>query len=121
MTVTVSTPKELERALVNKERKIIYEGSDAARIAEQLAKEQEKRRSRKNRGLLLGSLCLLAIPFTGGLSSLGAAATLGVVALSDTVIAAIITGVVTISVAAINALKEYKIEQERTRLILTRK
>lgn len=117
----VRTEKEFEKALENKEPKIIYEGPEAEKIVAKIQAAQKKRSRTKKWGIGLGILCIAAAPFTGGGSLLGLGATAGAIALSEGVIIAIIGAVVSISVAAINAIKEYKLEQERNRLILTRK
>lgn len=114
--------KELEKALENKEHRIILEGPKAAEIVNELEKARLKGRLARNTGWGIGLLCLLAAPFTAGGSLLGLGATAGVIALSDTVIAAIIAAIVSISVAAINAIKEYKIRKlEADRIELIRK
>lgn len=128
--IKVSNRQEFERALKDRVRKIIYEGPDAVRILNQIAKEEKKKASsRRNAGLAigLGVLALIAAPFTGGTSLLGlgatgaVAATAGAVALSEGVTLAIIAAVTTISVEAIQALKGYKIEKCQSGIIATLK
>ena len=120
-TIFCTTQKEFEKALENRVRKIVYEGPDAEKILAGIKNAEAKKASARRWGLGIGVLALLAAPFTGGTSLLGLGATFGAVALSDTVIVAIITAIVSISVAAINAIKEYNIEKDRNRLVLTRK
>lgn len=117
----VRTEKEFERALKNKESQIIYEGPEAQEILQKFQEAEEKRLRTRNWGLGIGILCLLAAPFTAGGSLLGLSATVGAVALSDTVILAIISAVVTISVEAMRNLKDYLIEKDKNRIILTKK
>ena len=64
---------------------------------------------------------MLAAPFTGGTSLIGIGATAGAVVLTEAIIIAIITGIVSISNNAINAIKEYKIEKTKAQVIFTRK
>lgn len=117
----VNTQKELEKALENRVNKIIYEGPDADKILAEIKKAEEKKASAKKWGWGIGVLCILAAPLTGGTSLLGLGATAGAIALSEPIVLAIITAVVSISIAAINAIKEYNIERDRNRLVLTRK
>lgn len=118
----VRTDKELERALEAKEPKIILEGPKAAEIVRKLEEAQNKKRNARNTAIGIGALCLLAAPFTGGTSLLGLTASVGAAALSEGVILAIIGAIVSISVAAINAIKEYKIKKlDNNRIELTRK
>lgn len=120
--IIVRTDKELEKALLAKEEKIILEGPKASEIIKKLEDAQRKRRRARNGGFLAGALCLIAAPFTAGTSLLGLGATAGALALSEGVIIAIIGAVVSISVAAINAIKEYQIRKlEYNRIELTRK
>lgn len=119
--LTVKTKGELERALKKREKKIVYEGPDAEKILAEIEKAEKKKASSRRWAWGLGALAVLAAPFTGGTSLLGLGATAGAIALSEAVIIAIITGIVAISVEAIKALKEYKIEKEKNRVILTHK
>lgn len=119
--VVCTTQKEFEKALENRAKKIVYEGPDADKILAEIKKAESKRTSARGWALGFSVLALLAVPFMGGTSLFGLGATAGVVALSDTVIVAIITAIVSISVAAINAIKEYNIEKDRNRLVLIRK
>lgn len=120
--IVCHTDKEFERALKARENKIILEGPKASEIVKRIEAAQRKKRNTRNTALGIGILCVLAAPFTGGGSLLGLGATAGAVALSESVIIAIIGAVVSISVAAINAIKEYKIrELDANRIELTRK
>lgn len=114
--------KEFERALEAKESKIILEGPKASEIVRRIEEAERKKRHTRNTALGIGILCLIAAPFTGGGSLLGLGATAGAIALSEGVILAIIGAVVSISVAAINAIKEYEIHKlDHDRIELTRK
>ncbi|MDE6753032.1 MAG: hypothetical protein K2J82_00295 [Muribaculaceae bacterium] len=118
----VRTDKELERALEAKEKNFILEGPQAAQIVKKFQEAERKKRSARGWGIGVGILCLVAAPFTGGGSLLGLGATAGAVALSEGVILAIIGAVVSISVAAINAVKEYKIKKlEQDRILFSKK
>ena len=120
--VIVKTEKELERALEAKAAHIIFEGPKAHEIAKKFEEAEAKRRRTKNTMIGIGILSILAIPFIAGTSLFGLSATVGAVALSDTVIMTIISGVVTISVAAIKAIKEYRIKKlEGNRIEFVRK
>lgn len=114
------TDKELERALEAKENRILFEGPKALAIIEKMEEANRKKRRARNTAVGVGILCLLAAPFTGGGSLFGLGATAGAAALSEGVILAIISAVVTVSVAAINAIKEYeihKLDYDRIELI----
>lgn len=120
MEVIVTNAKELENALESKKGKIIFEGPEAEKIATELEKAQKKKKATKGWAIGIGALCLLAAPFTGGTSLLGIGATAGAVVLTEAIIIAIITGIVSISNNAINAIKEYnirKLEADRIELI----
>ncbi|MBD5219823.1 MAG: hypothetical protein HDS72_06260 [Bacteroidales bacterium] len=116
------TEKELERALEAKEDKIILEGPKASEIVSRIEAAQRKKRNTRKAAFGIGLLCIAAAPFTGGGSLLGLGAAAGATALSEGVFLAIIGAVVSISVAAINAVKEYKIRKlEVNRIEFTRK
>lgn len=120
--VICRTDKELEKALEAKEQRIIFEGPQASAIISKMEEAESKRRNAKITTGIIGALCLLAVPFTGGGSLLGLTATAGAMVLSEGVILAIIGAVVTISVAAINAIKDYEIKKlDYNRIELTRK
>lgn len=107
---TVYTERELERALERRENKIVFEGPQAATIVSKLEAADAKKRGFCKVGLLMSLALVAAAPFTGGTSLLGLGAA-GVLAISDSVIIAIITAVVTLSVEAMRAIKEYKINK----------
>ena len=116
------TDKELEKALEAKAQKIIFEGPQASAIIRNMEEAEKKRRNAKITTGILGALCLLAVPFTGGGSLLALGATAGVAAISTEVALAIIAAIVTISTAAIEAMKEYNIRKlEHDRIELTRR
>lgn len=117
----VKTKEELERALKNREKKIVYEGPDAEKVLAEIKKAENKKASARRWAFGLGALAVLAAPFTGGTSLLGLGATAGAIALSDAVIIAIIGAIVKISTEAIKALKEYMVEKDKNRLVLTHK
>lgn len=107
----IYTETELERALKNKEYQFILKGANAEKILDKLLEAERKKKNARNASIGVGLLCLLAAPFTAGTSLLGLGATAGAIALSDTVIIAIISGIVTISVEAIRALRDYNIRK----------
>ena len=107
----VRTEKELEKALESKEKSFLMEGPKANQIVKKFEEAVAKKRRTKRTATAIGILSILAIPFTGGASLLGLGATAGAVALSETVIIAIISAVVSISVAAINAVRDYKLKK----------
>lgn len=111
MTTIVNTEKELECALERRDQRIMLKGPKAIDILRKIEKAEAKKRTGRNVGFGLALLFLAAAPFTGGASLLGLGATAGAFALSDAVIIAIITAVVSISVEAIRSLKEYKIRK----------
>lgn len=105
----VSTEKELECALERRDSKIVLQGPKAAYIVAKLEAEDAKKRNIRNVGIIAAIALIAAAPLTGGTSLLGLGATATAWALSDSVIIALITGAVTITVEAARALKEYKI------------
>lgn len=107
----VYSEKELERALERKDRRIVLEGAKAMGILAKLEEADAKKRTTRNVGIFATIALLAAAPFTCGGSLLGLGLTAGAMALSEGVILAIITAVVTISVEAIRNLKEYKIKK----------
>ena len=107
----VRTEKELEKALESKEKSFLMEGPKANQIVKKFEEAVAKKRRTKRTATAIGILSILAIPFTGGASLLGLGATAGAVALSETVIIAIISAVVSISVAAINGVRDYKLKK----------
>lgn len=117
----VRTKDELERALKNRDKKIVYEGPDAEKVLAEIKKAEKKKASARRWAFGLGALAVLAAPFTGGTSLLGLGATAGAIALSDAVIIAIIGAITEISIEAIKRLKEYLVEKDRNRLVLTHK
>lgn len=117
----VRTKDELERALKNRDKKIVYEGPDAEKVLAEIKKAEKKKASARKWAFGLGALAVLAAPFTGGTSLLGLGATAGAIALSDAVIIAIIGAITEISIEAIKRLKEYLVEKDRNRLVLTHK
>lgn len=117
----VKTKEELERALKNRTKKIVYEGPDAEKVLTEIKKAESKKATARGWAFGLGALAVLAAPFTGGASLLGLGATAGAIALSDAVIIAIIGAIVKISTEAIKALKEYMVEKDKNRLVLTHK
>ena len=117
----VRTKEELERALKNRTKKIVYEGPDAEKVLAEIKKAEKKKASARGWAFGIGALALLAAPFTGGTSLLGLGATAGAIALSDAVIIAIIGAIAKISIEAIKALKEYLVEKDRNRIVLTHK
>lgn len=120
--VICKTEKEFEKALENREKKIVFEGPKAEEIVRKFQEAESRKKATRNTALGIGALCLLAAPFTGGASLLGLGATAGAIALSEGVIIAIIGAVVSISVAAINAIKDYKIAKiDNEKIILTHK
>lgn len=121
----VRTRDELERALKNRDKKIVYEGPDAEKVLAEIKKAEKKKASARRWAFGLGALAVLAAPFTGGTSLFGLGATAGAIALSDAVIIAIIGAIIgaitEISIEAIKRLKEYLVEKDRNRLVLTHK
>lgn len=73
---TVYTKEELQKALENKEDKIIVKGS----LAEEIYNKKNRKKKIGIFGAILGTVCVLAIPFTGGTSALGAASVYGLTA-----------------------------------------
>ncbi len=108
---TVYNEKELELALMRKENRIVLEGPKASAIVRKFEEEEEKKRNRRNVGVGLALLFLVAAPFTGGASLFGFGATAAAVAISDTVLAAIISALAIVSAEAIRALRDYKIHK----------
>ncbi len=108
---TVYNEKELELALLRKENRIVLEGPKASAIVRKFEEEEEKRRNRRNVGFGLALLFLVAAPFTGGASLFGFGATATAVAISDTVLAAIISAIALVSAEAIRALRDYEIHK----------
>ncbi|MBD5175393.1 MAG: hypothetical protein HDT06_06195 [Bacteroidales bacterium] len=117
----VRTKEELERALKNRTKKIVYEGQDAEKVLAEIKKAEKKKASTRRWAFGLGALAVLAAPFTGGASLFGLGATVGAIALSDAVIIAIIGAIAKISIEAIKALKEYLVERDRNRMVFTHK
>ena len=89
----------------------MLKGPNAEKILNKIQEAERKKKNVRNASIGIGVLCLLAAPFTAGTSLIGFGATAGAIALSDTVIVAIITGIVTISVEAIRALRDYQIRK----------
>ncbi len=90
--ITVSTKQELENAISNNVPTIKVVGS----FAETLVKKTNRRKKGKGAAIAIGILgigCLIAAPFTGGLTLLGeglvAGATIGSITLSTTELAII--------------------------------
>lgn len=88
--ITVKTKEELENAMNNNVPTIKVVGS----LAEALVKKTNRRKKGKGAAIAVGILgigCLIAAPFTGGLSLLGeglvAGATIGSITLSTTELA----------------------------------
>lgn len=107
----VRTDQELDKALRAREKKFIFEGPKASEIIRKIEEAERKKKRTRTAGIGIGVLCLLAAPLTLGGSLFGLSATVGAVALTEAIIITIITGVVTISVEAIKAYKEYRIEK----------
>lgn len=131
---TIRTEKQLEKALKEKWPHFIFEGPKAIEIAKRIQQAEGRKKKIRGAGLGLGLLCLVAVPFTAGTSLIGTGTVLGMgatvgataigtatfVALSDEVLIAIITGVVTIATATIAAIKDYrmkKLDHERLEFI----
>lgn len=110
-TTTAHTEKELEAALERRDSRIVYEGSNALEIISKLEAADARKKKARNTGIFMSILCLAAAPFTCGGSVLALGATAGAIAISDTVIVAIIGAIVTLSVEAMRNLKEYKIKK----------
>ena len=120
--IICKTENELERALQAKEAKIIFEGSKASEIVQMIEKAQRKKRNARRIGLGAGILCLIAAPFTAGTSLLGLGATAGAIAISDSVIIAIIGAVTSISSVVLNRIYDYKIAKlDNNRIQFTHK
>ena len=112
MTTTyTTTEKELELALERKDSRIVLQGTAAMGILSKIEEADAKKRATRNVGLFMTIALLAAAPFTCGGSLFGLGATAGAVAISDTVIVAIIGAVVTLSVEAMRNLKDYKIQK----------
>lgn len=107
----VYTEQGLEKALKRNEQQFVLKGQNAEKILEKLEKAEREKTNMRNASIGFGLLCLIAAPFTAGTSLIGVSAAVGSVALSEAVILAIISAVVTISVEAIRALKEYNIKK----------
>ena len=115
----VKTKEELERALKNREKRIVYEGANAENVLAEIKKAENKKASARRWAFGIGALAVLAAPFTGGTSLLGLGPSAVAIALSDRVIIAIIAAVAEISTEAIKALKEYLVEKDKNRLVFT--
>lgn len=109
--LTVRTKWELEQALERRENHILFEGPKAQELVSRLEEEEEKASAARGIGVGLGILCLIAAPFTCGGSLLGLGASVGAIALSETVIIAIIAAIVQISKSAIEAIRDYQIKK----------
>lgn len=120
--VIVSTEKALERALEAKEKTIILEGPQASEIVRKITDVQKKKRRIRKTGIGIGLICIIGAPITGGMSLLGLGATVGAIAISDTVIVAIISAIVSISTVTINRMYDYKIKKlDNNRIEFSRK
>lgn len=77
---TVTTKKELEQAIKNGEKKVLCKGA----LGLDMKRKYEKLESRKRKTKVLGGMTLLAgllaAPFTGGMSAVGALGAMGITA-----------------------------------------
>lgn len=105
----VSTAKELQEALLANVEEIILVGPNAASIVAGIEEAESKRSTAQGIGLFAGIVAIAAAPFTGGLSLGGLCLSGATVALSETVILAIIAGIVTISTEAMRQIRKYKV------------
>lgn len=119
--IKVSNEKELQNALLSNYEQIILEGPKATTIIDKIEEAQRKSSDAKAVGIFAGIVALVAAPFTGGISLGGLCLTGASLALSEAVIIAIITGIVTLSTEAIDKLTEYKIAKLNSDKVLLSK
>lgn len=109
--IKVSNEKELQEALLSNYNEIVLESPNAISIINKIEKAERKRskaKKAKKAGILVVLAAVVAVPFSSG-TSLGLGLIGASFTLSEAVILAIISGIVSISKEAIDKLAEYKI------------